>query len=66
VKNWKTTVLGAVAGVTQIAGTLAGSGFSIGHFGGSDWLHVIAGLGTGLLGLYAKDHDVTGGTRPSE
>jgi hypothetical protein len=64
--NWKTTLAGWVAGATQVAGTLAQSGFHLGHFGGTDWLHLFAGVGMVALGSYAKDSNVTGGSKPND
>ncbi len=61
-KNWKTTLLGAIAGLTQVAGALYSGGIHIGHWGATDFTQLVAGIGTLLLGAYAKDHNVTGGT----
>ena len=64
--NWKTTVFGFLAGATQIAAVLSQSGFSFGHCGNSDCLKLGAGVLTMLLGAFAKDHNVTGGTTTSQ
>jgi hypothetical protein len=61
-KNWKTSLMGVLFFVTQIAPVLHSGGLSVGHFGGSDFLQVSGALSGLLLGLYAKDHNVTGGT----
>lgn len=52
-KNWKTTV----AGIAAAAASLLGSGQPI------HWANGIGALFIALLGLTAKDSDVTGGTR---
>jgi hypothetical protein len=57
-KNWKTTLAGVAAMLTA-AGHLAGA-VSDGNFStlGTDGSMILAGLGL----LFAKDHNVTGGT----
>lgn len=57
--NWKTTLLGILAGAAQIVP-------AFGHFGKASIPQVITGVSTFLLGLFAKDHDVTGGVRPNQ
>lgn len=59
--NWKTTLLGGIAGLMQVSTALANGGIHIGHWGGADFTTLIAGISTFLLGAYAKDHNVTGG-----
>lgn len=61
-KNWKTSLFGALAAIAQLAPVLSHAGVQVGHWGGSDFLQVGAGVSTLLLGLYAKDSNVTGGT----
>lgn len=61
-KNRKTTLLGFIAGMTQVSGALYNGGVHIGHWGATDFTGLVAGIGTMLLGAYAKDYDVTGGT----
>jgi hypothetical protein len=56
-KNWKTTVLGWVAAIVGVT--------TVGWFGPDgniNWMVVLLGILVGLLGTFAKDHDVTGGT----
>ena len=60
--NWKTTLFGVLAGIAQITPVLTGEGIHVGHWGGSDFLQIGGGIATLLLGLYAKDKNVTGGT----
>ena len=59
-KNWKTSLLGVLAGLPML---LHGAGVSVGHIGDGDWLTFVQGLLVAGVGLAAKDHDVTGGTR---
>ena len=65
-KNWKTTLIGLIAGATQVTSVLTGANIHAGHFGGTDIFGLISGVGVAILGAYAKDHDVTGGSRPVE
>lgn len=62
-KNWKTTLAGIITGIPLLLHSV-GVG-SVGHFGNTDWLTLIGGLGAVLTGAVAKDHDVTGGTKPN-
>lgn len=49
-RNIKTTLFGSVAGIpTIIEGVQQ-----------KNLIHILAGLGALLLGLFAKDHDITG------
>jgi hypothetical protein len=59
-KNWKTTLFGVLGAVANIAPVLHSAGITVGHWGGSDFLQVGAGISALLLGYYAKDKDVTG------
>lgn len=49
-KSIKTTLFGTFAGIPQIVEGVQTH----------NWSHILTGLGTLLLGLFAKDHDVTG------
>lgn len=49
--NWKTTVFGLVAGSFNMLAN------------GTNWKQVLVSVGLATLGLFAKDHDVTGGTK---
>ena len=49
-RNLKTTLFGSVAGIPTIIEGVEQKNI----------LHILAGLGALLLGLFAKDHDVTG------
>lgn len=48
--NWKTTLGGAAAGVPVI----------IDGIQNGEWKVILLGVGTFLVGLFAKDHNVTG------
>lgn len=54
--NWKTTLAGLGA---AFAYTLL-----VGIQGGLAPKDAVIAAGLGLIGLFAKDHNVTGGTRP--
>ena len=49
-KNWKTSVLGAVGGLPMIIQGVINQ----------DWAMVITGVASVLLGFFAKDSNVTG------
>jgi len=56
-KNWKTTVLGWLAAIVGVA--------TAGWFkadGSINWMAVALGILVGLMGTFAKDRNVTGGT----
>lgn len=55
-KNWKTTLLGFIAGIT--GGTATGWTKPDGSI---NFFAVAAAVVTALFGYFAKDHDVTGG-----
>ncbi len=61
-KNWKTSLLGFLAGGAQVATVLSHAGLTLGHWGGTDFLSLFGAISTVALGLYAKDHNVTGGS----
>lgn len=54
-KNWKTTLFGALVAVSQFAPVLHNAGISIGHYGGSDWVQIAGGVSALLLGYHAQD-----------
>ena len=61
-KNWKTTLIGllpALAALSMQVYYLYDGNPST----NPDWSVVLAALGLGGLGVFAKDRDVTGGTR---
>lgn len=62
--NWKTTLFGVLTGGPVIVCQLFHV-CSVGHVGSTDWLAIISGIGTMLMGAYAKDNDVTGGDKPN-
>lgn len=57
-KNWKTTLVGLLAGGTISIDAFINQGFTIG------WKQAVVGLAIALIGALAKDHNVTGGTKP--
>lgn len=60
-KNWKTSLLGLLAGIT---GTSA-VGWTTPD-GKVNWISVGLGLALTILGYVSKDHNVTGGTVKNE
>jgi hypothetical protein len=52
--SWKTSLLGLGAGIMQLLSQ------------GTNWKSVIAAAGVTLLGWFAKDNNVTGGTVPND
>lgn len=58
-KNWKTTLFGALAALPALLHGIGVSG--VGHLGNGDWSTLVGGIGTMLLGWYSKDKNVTGG-----
>lgn len=62
-KNWKTTVLGIATVVTALS--TAVKAFVDGDPSTNpDWMAVITAFTAGFGLIFAKDHDVTGGTVP--
>lgn len=59
-KNWKTTLAGGVLGGLVIAGNVVSDLQTQGK--PINWSNIGLGLGVILIGLLAKDHNVTGGT----
>lgn len=59
-KNWKTTLTGILAGLAICGNALHTSGVNIGHFGAGDFTQLIGGLAVAALGVFAKDHNVSG------
>ena len=62
-KSWKTTLAGLLAGL-PVAITALVDAYNAGQFTGKSVLQVILGVGIILIGIFAKDHNVTGGTTP--
>lgn len=48
--NWKTSLFGIGAGVLNMFAN------------GTNWKEILVSAGIAALGIFAKDHDVTGGT----
>ena len=61
--NWRTTLFGAIAAVSQI---LSGQGVHLGHIGSTDVIGLVGSVSLLLLGLFAKDKAVTGGNVPND
>ena len=61
-KNWKTNS----AGIVAIAGAIGSllTAWSTGHLDATTIGTAITGIVSGIGLFFAKDHDVTGGTRP--
>lgn len=53
-KNWKTTLIGILTGGGISIDAIVRQGFTEG------WHQALIGLAIALLGLYAKDHNVSG------
>ena len=60
-KNWKTTLAGLLTGFPVAIDALL-TAYNSGTFTGKSGLQLMAGVGLVLLGVYAKDSNVTGGT----
>lgn len=60
-KSWLTSLFGLLAGVPVL---LHQTGVSVGHLGSGDWLSAISAIGMTLLGLTAKDADVSNAPAP--
>jgi hypothetical protein len=61
-KNWKTTTAG-LAGLLMILAGVAKALLDNDPTTNPDWAVVIAGVQAAVVALFAKDADVTGGTR---
>lgn len=59
-KNWKTTIFGLIASLPVMLPMLGVPHF--GHLGNVTIDQAVGGLGALLLGYFAKDRNVTGGT----
>lgn len=62
-KNWKTTLLGILAGVALTFGSAAQARANDPKAAPITIGNVLPGLAVAVLGALAKDSDVTGGTR---
>lgn len=56
-KNWRTTLFGAIFSMGSLA---TGAGISVGHIGNVDAIQAATSIAALLLGFYAKDHTNTG------
>jgi len=60
-KNWKTTLAGFVPGLL-LAGKALLDAYAAGYFDGVSGTQLIVAISLFLIGWYAKDKNVTGGT----
>lgn len=60
-KNWKTSLTGLLIGVPVAIDALI-QAYNLGTFSGKTGLELLVAVGLVLLGLFTKDHNVTGGT----
>lgn len=60
-KSWKTTLAGIIAGVPVAIDALI-SAYNAGQLTGKTGVQLTLAIGILLFGLWAKDHNVTGGT----
>jgi len=59
--NYKTTIAGVLAAIVlAIEPFVSANGFNL----KTDWPKLAGAVLVAIFGLVAKDHDVTGGTRP--
>jgi hypothetical protein len=73
--SWRTSLIGTVLGLIPAAGQIICGASQVMHIPipgvtvtGNGWEMIANGipfLCAGLVGIYAKDHDVTGGARPA-
>lgn len=61
-KSWKTTLAGLLTGVPVAIDALV-QAYNAGTFTGKTGTQLAVAVGLVLLGLYSKDHNVTGGTK---
>lgn len=61
-KNWKTFVAGLLAGLPTAIDAIV-QAYNAGTFTGKSGTQLIAGIGIVLFGVWAKDKNVTGGTK---
>lgn len=62
-KNWKTTLVGLVTGAIPAIDALI-TAYNSGYFTEKTGYQLLIGIGLILFGVFAKDHNVTGGTQP--
>jgi hypothetical protein len=62
-KSWKTTLAGILAGLPVAVQSLLDA-YNSGQFTGKSFSQLAVGVGIILIGVYAKDKNVTGGTTP--
>lgn len=62
-KSWKTTLAGLIAGLPIAADALI-QAYNSGTFTGKTGSQLALAIGLVIMGLFAKDHNVTGGTKP--
>ena len=60
-KNWKTLLAGLITGIPPLLDALL-TAYHAGYFTDKSGTQLAMGVGLILLGVLAKDHNVTGGT----
>lgn len=60
-KNWKTTLAGLIPGLLLAAKALIDA-YAAGYFNGVSGTQLVVAVALFLIGWYAKDKNVTGGT----
>jgi len=60
-KSYKTTLAGILAGLPVAIQSILDA-YNAGQFTGKSLSQLAVGIGVILIGVYAKDHNVTGGT----
>lgn len=63
-KNWKTTIAGFLVGLPTGIDALV-QAYNAGSFTGKTGVQLAAAIGVVLLGIAAKDKNVTGGNTPN-
>lgn len=61
-KNWKTTLVGLITGSIPAIDALI-TAYNLGYFTEKTGYQLILGIGIILFGVFAKDHNVTGGVK---
>lgn len=60
-KNWKTTLVGLLTGSIPAIDALI-TAYNSGYFTEKTGYQLLIGIGLILFGVFAKDHNITGGT----
>jgi hypothetical protein len=65
ITSWKTTLAGIIAGLPVALDAII-TAYNAGTFTGKSGSELALGIGAVLIGAFAKDHDVTGGTKANK